>query len=862
MYLKKNTYCFFIILFFLVQIAFAQKEENIWIVDENYAADFNSSTPQVFKANFGRFHPQDHDYYGMTVSTICDKNGNLLFYTDGNQVWNAERQIMPNGQLANHNPNTLLNYFDNARAIIIPNLNNPNLYYIIVCDQVREINTYSVVDITLDGGKGDVVVTQKMIPFTNGNYFYDFRATGADSCRGIWLIGLAKNVPSKIFAFKIGADDISNTPIISSINNSINISFNDVNLISQDGTIFTVRNRDKFEILINKFNLKSGGFDFNPLKIFKFKNLTASGFNFSYVDAVFKAISNSSFYLSPSFDGNRSGLFMSNLFGANTSFNILTSNTGLNVRTNFARYAPNNKIYYSTHTAIDTGLPFPYTLSITSHNLAVINNPDGIGTNVGYDFNGITFPGDAFPRVPYQGLVNYYGKPKPRPHITLPTQVVCPQTPFTLSADVSNLPQVQSGKQIWYLNDTEIISFNPNDSYTIQEPGVYKLSFRHEECIEHTTITVTSPIVANVPPKDTICEGSALLLTALGTVFVSNVQNQPVSNPVSVAGVFTYTFGGCNTVSGGFELAQIQKPALHMPVSVLGCVPLAVVLNPSFSTSIGQNLKWSNGFVGQSQSLTTSGLYVLTISNSCFAETDSTQVQYYDVPKITQPTTDTTVCEGQKIAILATYPISATNELGNNTVATSLLGISKSGNYTLHAANACFTTTSYLSLKTDAVPRFIIPTDTIICDYTTANIVVIGNKNATTNVNWSDGTQENIRTISQAGEFEIEVKNSCGTFKKAFAISFAKSEAGFNGTNVFTPNGDGINDTWQPTTENTANYQLQIYNRYGTLVFETTTWNQAWNASASPDGLYYFHLSYTDCNQQTKSLKGTVMVVR
>lgn len=859
MYLKKNTYCFFIILFFLVQIAFAQKEENIWIVDENYAVDFNSGTPQVINVSYGRFYPENHINHSLTASSVCDKNGSLLFYTDGNQVWNAQRQIMPNGRLAGNSPNVLQYNYENARAIIVPNLNDSLQYYIVVSDHVTEQNTYSIVDMRLGGGKGDVVVNKKMIPFTNGNYFYDLRATGVDSCRGTWLVGLAKNVQSKIFAFKVGADGISNSPVMSIVNKPISgMIFS--NTISEDGKILAIKNGLMKEYLIYSFDSKSGFFDSFPQGNIPYNEISASGVSFNYISLHVTLISNNknNYFLNVLFNQQRSMVFNSevkNQFQTAKSF-LLDSNVKI---IGLAKYASNNKAYFSIQNAYYTA---SNQVSITSHNLAVINNPDGVGTNVGYDFNGITFPGDAFPRVPYQGLVNYYGRPKPRPRITMPTQQICTQTPFTLSADVSNLPQVQSGKQIWYLNDTEIISFNPNDSYTINEPGVYKLSFRHEECIEHTTITVTSPIVANVPPKDTICEGSALLLTALGTVFVSNVQNQPVNNPVSVAGVFTYTFAGCNTVSGGFELAQIQKPALHMPVSVLGCVPLAVVLNPSFSTSIGQNLKWSNGFVGQSQSLTTNGLYVLTISNSCFAETDSTQVQYYDVPKITQPTTDTTVCEGQKIAILATYPISATNELGNNTVATSLLGISKSGNYTLHAANACFTTTSYLSLKTDAVPRFIIPTDTIICDYNNANIVVIGNNNATTNVNWSDGTKENIRTISQAGEFEIEVKNSCGTFKKAFSITFAKSEAGYNGTNVFTPNGDGINDTWQPTTENTANYQLQIYNRYGTLVFETTTWNQAWNASASPDGLYYFHLSYTDCNQQTKSLKGTVMVVR
>lgn len=784
-----------------------------------------------------------------------------MFYTDGNQVWNAQRQIMPNGQLANHNPNTLLGYIDNARAVIIPNINNQNQYYVVVSDHVRELNTYSVVDMSLDEGKGDIVSTQKMIPFTSGNFFYDFKATGTDSCGGIWLIGIAKNIGSKIFNYKVSANGISTIPQISNINNTVFGKQYKTPQISQDGTIYSVTNTNTLEILFYKLNLKSGWFDFIPFNVFKFKNLSSTGISFNYVDVTLNSLSknNTNYYLVASFNQKRAGFFIINSNPMYTEIQTITSTSGLNAFYGLARKAPYNKLYFVFQTGFDTGLPIPYTTSITSHNLAVINNPDGVGTNVGYDFNGITFPGDAFPRVPYQGLVNYYGKPQPRPKITLPSQVVCADVPFVLRADVSSLPGVASGYEMWRVNGGDVVSFNATDSYTINTPGVYQLSFQHKECIEYTTITVTSPLVANVPPKDTLCEGQTLLLTTTGSVFVANAQNQAIQNPVSEAGVFSYTFAGCNTVSGGFELTQINNPKLQMPNSVLGCSPNVVTISPSFSTSLGQNLRWSNDSSLAMQTISTSGLYVLTISNLCFTQTDSTRVYYYDIPKIKQPTTDTLVCAGQKIVISANYPMQLNNENGTTS---TVLGITKAGNYTINVSNACFTTTSSLALRTVEFPRFTIPTDTIVCDNTIANITVISNKNPTTNITWSDGTTENIRTITQNSAYEIEVKNACGTFKKVFAISFATSGAGFSGTNVFTPNGDGINDTWQPLGEATNDYRLQIYNRYGTLVFETQTWNQAWNASASPDGVYFFSISYTDCNKQQKYLKGTVMVVR
>ncbi len=50
--------------------------------------------------------------------------------------------------------------------------------------------------------------------------------------------------------------------------------------------------------------------------------------------------------------------------------------------------------------------------------------------------------------------------------------------------------------------------------------------------------------------------------------------------------------------------------------------------------------------------------------------------------------------------------------------------------------------------------------------------------------------------------------------------------------NAFTPNGDGINDTFGVKGEGIKNFHLYIYNRWGEKIFETTNPRQQW------DGLY------------------------
>ena len=49
--------------------------------------------------------------------------------------------------------------------------------------------------------------------------------------------------------------------------------------------------------------------------------------------------------------------------------------------------------------------------------------------------------------------------------------------------------------------------------------------------------------------------------------------------------------------------------------------------------------------------------------------------------------------------------------------------------------------------------------------------------------------------------------------------------------NAFTPNGDGVNDFFKPQGEHITKYLLQIYDRWGTKVFESVNINQGWDGT-------------------------------
>lgn len=96
------------------------------------------------------------------TSSASNAVGTALFYTDGTRVYTASNTIMPNGSgLSGHTSST-------QSAIVVPNPGNAREYYIFTTSASASVGvTYSVVDMALNGGLGDVKSTQKNISLTN-----------------------------------------------------------------------------------------------------------------------------------------------------------------------------------------------------------------------------------------------------------------------------------------------------------------------------------------------------------------------------------------------------------------------------------------------------------------------------------------------------------------------------------------------------------------------------------------------------------------------------------------------------------------------------------------------------------------------
>lgn len=83
---------------------------------------------------------------------------------------------------------------------------------------------------------------------------------------------------------------------------------------------------------------------------------------------------------------------------------------------------------------------------------------------------------------------------------------------------------------------------------------------------------------------------------------------------------------------------------------------------------------------------------------------------------------------------------------------------------------------------------------------------------------------------------------------------------------AFTPNNDGLNDVLNFFPVGMENAKLNIYNRWGRLVFSTADINQGWNGKVKDilqdTGVYAWIVKATDYNGQSIIKKGTVLLIR
>ena len=80
--------------------------------------------------------------------------------------------------------------------------------------------------------------------------------------------------------------------------------------------------------------------------------------------------------------------------------------------------------------------------------------------------------------------------------------------------------------------------------------------------------------------------------------------------------------------------------------------------------------------------------------------------------------------------------------------------------------------------------------------------------------------------------------------------------------NIFSPNGDGINDVFLIKNKGYKELQLSVFNRWGNKYYETTKPEEGWNGDKAAEGTYFYVITGKGNDEKVFEAKGYFMLVR
>ncbi len=536
----KSFNLFFLFVFLKLLQINGQKQAYNMCYGNNSLLSFSTSPPSQFSTT-------------AMVSIECyasisDDSGNLLFYGNGETIYNASHTVMANGTGLMGNMSTT------HGMIIIKKPASNNLYYVFTLDHYGGSNglRYSIVDMNLAAGMGSVTVKNVLLyaPSTE-------KAVAVRHCNNVdaWIVTHEQN-SNGFRSYLLSSAGVNTTAVISNVGNTI------LSSLYSAGQMKVSPNGKKLG-LVHTFPNQADDFE-----LYDFDNST--GIVSNYILLLNQDVGYGCEF---SHDGTKFYANLNNLPQPNSIYQwdlcagsnsaIVASRyaiTGSNVYARSLQRTPDGKIFV-----------------VTQNNFfGAINNPNLSGINCGYTstLSGLTmslWSGIALPnfinsdlRIPrgnftISNVCNQYS------FSALPSiGNTCAYAANTVSSVQWNFGEPSSGAANTSTINTPTHSYANNGTYTVQLILQY-------DCYRDTikqVVQVNIPVLS-VSGKTVICTNDKLSLTVSGANTYSWSSGVTTANYTTTPNAsIVYTVTGTNTTN----LCSSSKV---VSVSVNACLGLS-----------------------------------------------------------------------------------------------------------------------------------------------------------------------------------------------------------------------------------------------------------------------------------------------
>jgi uncharacterized protein (TIGR02145 family) len=487
--------------------------------------------------------------------SVSDSSGNLLFFSNGINVYNRNKVVMPNGS-------GLLGANGDLWQCVIstPILGDDSSYYIFtVADGVPSLLSYSILNMRLDGGLGDIEPAYKNISIPGtANAWWAVTGTRHKNNKDVWIITTISTISQlKYAAFLINSSGIVTTPVLSSSDGFGHIYLGNYwnppmsIKVSPDGTKLATCFEGHIEFCT--FNSQTGSV--NRLFYIPPNNFNSTVCTEFSIDSKYLYVSNST--------GGNGALYQYNATLLDSSGFIQSKiliDTGY--KRNGLQMGPDWKIY-GTEYFVDS--------------LSVIQNPSNYGLSCHYGRNAIAINGpnsDALPQFiqRYKAYIHHTN--------------LCSNNPINFSGDI--WPPADSVH--WNFGDPSSGAANFSNlalaSHVYNNTGTYtvELFVRHNDKRLDTswqTITIVASPQVSLGPARTICNGNSTTFDA-GFCAGCTYEWKNVGTGLVVGTNQTFTTG--NPGNYGVTVTNGNNCSAYDTVQVITTSVPQLTTNPLYDT--------------------------------------------------------------------------------------------------------------------------------------------------------------------------------------------------------------------------------------------------------------------------------------
>ena len=414
-----------------------------------------------------------------------------------------------------------------------------------------------------------------------------------------------------------------------------------------------------------------------------------------------------------------------------------------------------------------------------------------------------------------------------------------PAPVFTLGVDTFLCP----GDVIQIIFSQDLGTFEwqdgiENNIYTITTAGTYSLTISNscgETIDDLSVVEIVPPVFTLGEDISGLCDGEETTFSfdpSLGDFLWQDGSSEP-EYTVATAGIYSLTVSNdCGSLSDEVLIEMNgTTPIIDLGPNITLCEGDEFILDAT--PDVNTTLEWQDGSTGPTYNVTVAGTYSVEATNMCGSASDEISITLKSPPFEFSLGPDTTLCPGETLVLVSPDPVN--ENIWQDGSTSDQYQINTSGRYSLQIQNECGSQQDTLIVQIENEFVFVdlgedltwCLGDTFFLDATQAGPVTY---------KWNTNATSPQIEVVRPGLYAVEIISRCATSNDSILVLPGTDcpEGVYYVPNVFSPNGDGVNDVFTIGFNSDlvlTSLSGTIFDRWGNQVYSSTSIPFSWDGN-------------------------------